>query len=42
MPPQASEHHAVRCLDIDEDDEVKEDPLRSWVEQAGNLSGQKL
>ncbi|WP_199435029.1 DUF1801 domain-containing protein [Qaidamihabitans albus] len=42
MPPKASRHDEVRYLDIHEDDEPDEDQLRSWIEQAGNLPGEKM
>ncbi|MFI7493241.1 DUF1801 domain-containing protein [Kocuria sp. M4R2S49] len=41
-PPKASKHDEVRYLDIHESDELDEDQLRSWVEQAGELPGEKL
>jgi hypothetical protein len=31
----------VRYLDIYEDDDLDEDQLVSWIEQAGNLPAQK-
>ena len=39
VPPKASKHDEVRYLDLHEDDELDEDQLRSWVEQAGRLPG---
>ena len=42
MPPKASKHDEVRYLDIHEDDELDEDQLRSWIEQAGNLPGERM
>ncbi|NED97713.1 DUF1801 domain-containing protein [Phytoactinopolyspora alkaliphila] len=42
MPPKASKHDEVRYLDIHEDDELDEDQLRSWIEQASNLPGQRM
>jgi hypothetical protein len=39
MPPKASKHDNVRYLDIHEDDELDEDQLRSWIEQARWLPG---
>jgi hypothetical protein len=41
-PPKASKHAEVRYLDIREDDELDEDQLRSWIEQASNLPGEKM
>ncbi|MDH4278228.1 MAG: DUF1801 domain-containing protein [Acidimicrobiia bacterium] len=41
-PPQSSKHPEVRYLDIHEDDEVDEDQLVSWIEQASKLPGEKL
>lgn len=42
VPPKASKHDEVRYLDIHENDELDEDQLRSWVEQAGRLPGEKM
>ncbi len=42
MPPKASKHDEVRYLDIREDDELDEDQLRSWIEQASKLPGVKM
>lgn len=42
MPPKASKHDEVRYLDIYEDDELDEDQLRSWIEQASNLPGENM
>jgi hypothetical protein len=42
MPPKASKHPEVRYLDIREDDDLEEDQLRSWVEQASGLPGEKM
>jgi hypothetical protein len=42
MPPKASKHDEVRYLDIREDDELDEGQLRSWIEQASNLPGEKM
>ena len=41
-PPKASKHPEVRYLDVHEDDELDEELLRSWVEQASQLPGEKL
>lgn len=42
MPPKASKHDEVRYLDIREDDELDRDQLRSWIEQAAKLPGEKM
>lgn len=42
MPPKGSKHNEVRYLDIREDDEFDEDQLRSWVEQAAKLPGERI
>lgn len=42
MPPKASKHDEVRYLDIHENDQLDEDELRSWIEQASNLLGEKM
>ena len=42
VPPKASKHSEVRYLDIYEDDELDDDQLRSWIEQAANLPGEHL
>ena len=42
MPPKASKHDEVRYLDIYEDDELDGDQLRSWIEQASKLPGEKM
>jgi hypothetical protein len=41
-PPKASKHPEVRYLDVYEDDELDEDQLTSWIEQASNLPGEKV
>lgn len=41
-PPKASKHPEVRYLDIHEDDDPDEDQLRSWIEQASELPGEKM
>jgi hypothetical protein len=41
-PPKASKHPEVRYLDIHEDDELDEDLLRAWFEQASALPGEKM
>jgi hypothetical protein len=42
MPPKPSKHDEVRYLDIHEDDELDVDQLRSWIEQASALPGEKM
>jgi hypothetical protein len=42
VPPKASKHKEVRYLDIHEDDDLDEDQLRSWIEQANKLPGEKM
>ncbi|HWM15172.1 MAG TPA: DUF1801 domain-containing protein, partial [Microbacterium sp.] len=42
LPPKESKHDEVRYLDIHEDDELDEAQLRSWVEQASNIPGEKM
>lgn len=42
VPPKASKHDEVRYLDIREDDELDEDQLRSWTEQASKLPAEKM
>lgn len=42
VPPKASKHAEVRYLDIRETDELDAVPLRSWIEQASRLPGEKL
>ncbi|NCT90502.1 DUF1801 domain-containing protein [Cellulomonas sp. APG4] len=42
VPPKASKHPEVRYLDIREDDEPDAALLRSWVEQASTLPGEKM
>lgn len=41
-PPKAAKHPEVRYLDIQEDDELDEDRIRSWVEQASALPGEHV
>jgi hypothetical protein len=41
-PPKGSKHPEVRYLDIHEDDDVDERQLTSWIEQAGNLPGERI
>lgn len=41
-PPKASKHPEVRYLDIRETDELDEARLRSWIEQAARLPGEKV
>lgn len=42
VPPKASAHDEVRDLDVYEDDDLDEDQLVSWIEQASNLPGEKM
>jgi hypothetical protein len=42
LPPKASKHKEVRYLDIHEDNQLDEDRLRSWIEQASKLPGEKM
>jgi hypothetical protein len=42
LPPKASKHKEVRYLDIREDDQLDEDRLRSWFEQASRLPGENM
>lgn len=42
MPPKGSKHPEVRYLDINEDDELDEAQLRSWIKQAASLPGEKM
>ncbi|MGE2691781.1 DUF1801 domain-containing protein [Mycolicibacterium pulveris] len=42
VPPKASKHPEVRYLDIREDDELDENRLLSWFEQASKLPGEKM
>jgi hypothetical protein len=42
VPPKAAKHDEVRYLDITEDDDLDEAQLRSWIEQASRLPGEKL
>ena len=42
MPPKASKHDEMRYFDIREGDELDEDQLRSWIEQASALPGEKM
>lgn len=42
MPPKASKHNEVRYLDMHEDDDLDEKQLRSWIEQAAKLPGERM
>jgi hypothetical protein len=42
VPPKASKHEEVRYLDIRETDELDAGRLRSWIEQASKLPGEKM
>lgn len=41
-PPKSSKHPAVRYLDIHEHDDLHEERLTSWFEQASRAPGEKL
>lgn len=41
VPPKAPKHDEVRYLDIYEEDDLDEDQLVSWIEQASKLTGEK-
>jgi len=41
-PPKASKHPEVRYLDIRPDDEIDEARVRSWIEQASRLPGERM
>ncbi|MCD1145359.1 DUF1801 domain-containing protein [Kocuria sp. LUK] len=42
VPPKASKHPEVRYLDLHEDDDPDEAQLRSWIEQAARLPGERM
>ena len=42
MPPKESKHADVRYFDIREDDEPDDDQLRSWIEQASRMPGERM
>ena len=42
VPPVASKHEEVRYFHIHEDEEVDEERLVSWIEQASGLPGEEL
>jgi hypothetical protein len=42
VPPKASKHDEVRYLDIHEHDDLDEQRLVSWIEQASALPGTQL
>jgi hypothetical protein len=42
MPPKGSKHPEVRYLDIHEGDDLDEDRLVRWIEQAARLPGERL
>jgi hypothetical protein len=41
-PPKGSKHPEVRYLDIHEGDDLDEERLVSWIEQAARLSGERM
>ncbi len=42
VPPKGSKHPEVRYFDIHEDDELDEQQLASWFEQASKLPGEVI
>jgi len=42
MPPKPSKHDEVRYLDIHEDNDLDEDQLVAWIEQASSLPGERM
>ncbi|SCG52111.1 hypothetical protein GA0070609_2623 [Micromonospora echinaurantiaca] len=42
VPPKPSKHDEVRYLDIRQDEELDENQLRSWIEQASRLPGERM
>lgn len=42
VPPKPSKHAEIRYFDIRESDAVDEAQLRSWIEQAHSLPGEKM
>jgi hypothetical protein len=42
VPPIASKQENVRYVHIHENDELDEAQLRSWIEQASKLPGEKI
>jgi hypothetical protein len=42
VPPKASKHDEVRYFEIYEDDDLDEEQLVSWIEQASNLPGEMM
>jgi hypothetical protein len=42
VPPKPSKHAEVRYFDIYEDDDLDEEQLVSWIEQASKLPGEKM
>jgi hypothetical protein len=42
VPPGAGKQQDVRWLDIHEDDDVDEEKLRSWIDQASRLPGEVI
>jgi hypothetical protein len=41
-PPKASKHPEVRYLDIHEDDDIDDELIVSWIEQASRLPGEHV
>ena len=42
VPPKSAKHPEVRYLDLYEDDDLDEEQLRAWFEQASNLPGENV
>ena len=42
LPPKGSKHPEVRYLDIRQDDDLDEQQLVSWIEQASRLPGERM
>lgn len=42
VPPKKAKHPEVRYLDIHEDDDLDEDQLVAWIEQASRLPGEMV
>jgi hypothetical protein len=42
MPPKVSKSGEVRYLDIYEGDDLDEDQLVGWIQQASNLPGMQM
>jgi hypothetical protein len=42
LPPKGSKHPEVRYFDIREEDDLDENQLASWIQQASNLPGEEM